>query len=161
MIDKEALSIMADIMDGIEQTDEWTELARYTAAFRKEERVLTDIEARYIQLRVEVPKGRRQYGAAFRRGDQYAVFKGNVIAAGFQRIYDRLGMIAALRQNVRYGRIPFAYEQLQSLGIERDTFRRRHDVYRYHGYGFAAVSRYPYRCRAFVRSRYGNDSVGG
>lgn len=35
------------------ETDEWTELARYTAAFRKEERVLTDIEARYIQLRVE------------------------------------------------------------------------------------------------------------
>ena len=25
MIDKRALSIMADIMDGIEQTDEWTE----------------------------------------------------------------------------------------------------------------------------------------
>lgn len=26
MIDKKALSVMADIMDGIEQTDEWTEL---------------------------------------------------------------------------------------------------------------------------------------
>lgn len=26
MIDKRALSVMADIMDGIEQTDEWKEL---------------------------------------------------------------------------------------------------------------------------------------
>ena len=28
MIDKKALSMMADIMDGIEQTDEWTEIVK-------------------------------------------------------------------------------------------------------------------------------------
>ena len=55
MIDKRALSMMADIMDGIEQTDEWTELQMNDPGIKDADRRLNralDAAEKYIPRKV-------------------------------------------------------------------------------------------------------------
>ena len=86
MIDKEALSIMANIMDGIEQTDEWTELQINDPGIKDADRRLNmalDAAEKYIPRKVYAELADAHSGAVAAYSD-VAILYGMRVAAVIQ-----------------------------------------------------------------------------
>ena len=88
MIDKEALSIMANIMDGIEQTDEWTELQINDPGIKDADRRLNmalDAAEKYIPRKVYAELADAHSGAVAAYSD-VAILYGMRVAAVIQAV---------------------------------------------------------------------------
>ena len=88
MIDKEALSIMANIMDGIEQTDEWTELQINDPGIKDADRRLNmalDAAEKYIPRKVYAELADAHSGAVAAYSD-VAILYGMRVATVIQEI---------------------------------------------------------------------------
>lgn len=88
MIDKKALSIMADIMDGIEQTDEWAELQMNDPGIKDaDSRLNRALEAaeKYIPRKVYAELADAHSGAVAAYSD-VAILYGMRVAAVIQAV---------------------------------------------------------------------------
>ena len=87
-MDKKALSIMADIMDGIEQTDEWTELQINDPGIKDADRRLNmalDAAEKYIPRKVYAELADAHSGAVAAYSD-VAILYGMQVATVIQEI---------------------------------------------------------------------------
>ena len=85
-MDKKALSIMADIMDGIEQTDEWTELQMNDPGIKDADRRLNralEAAEKYIPRKVYAELADAHSGAVAAYSD-VAILYGMRVAAVIQ-----------------------------------------------------------------------------
>ena len=88
MIDKRALSMMADIMDGIEQTDEWAELQMNDPGIKDaDSRLNRALEAaeKYIPRKVYAELADAHSGAVAAYSD-VAILYGMRVSAVFQAV---------------------------------------------------------------------------
>ena len=87
-MDKKALSIMADIMDGIEQTDEWTELQMNDPGIKDADRRLNralEAAEKYIPRKVYAELADAHSGAVAAYSD-VAILYGMRVAAVIQSV---------------------------------------------------------------------------
>ena len=87
-MDQKALSIMADIMDGIEQTDEWTELQMNDPGIKDADRRLNralDAAGKYIPRKVYAELADAHSGAVAAYSD-VAILYGMRVAAVIQAV---------------------------------------------------------------------------
>lgn len=88
MIDKKALSMMADIMDGIEQTDEWKELQMNDPGIKDADRRLNralEAAEKYIPRKVFAELADAHCGAVAAYSD-IAILYGMRVAAVIQEV---------------------------------------------------------------------------